>query len=148
MCIIHCSRSQRMYLVMELCDAGGLHQLLEKKGRFTEKVCLVFIVWIQYNEQVANDFTGGGCVCINTCLHTLVLLVIVYFCVGVWLGYYYFLYRRFYCFIAILCNGGSQMFNLKLSSLKAWIYNRGDFVKSSRKWDMTDSSRCINRSAS
>ena len=60
----------------------------------------------------------------------------------------FLLYRRFYCFIAILCNGGSQMFNLKLSSLKAWIYNHEDFVKSSHKWDMTDSSRCINRSAS
>ncbi|RMX41902.1 hypothetical protein pdam_00006629 [Pocillopora damicornis] len=29
--------SKRMYLVMELCDAGGVQKLLEKKTRFTEK---------------------------------------------------------------------------------------------------------------
>ena len=74
MCIIHCSRSQRMYLVMELCDAGGLHQLLEKKGRFTEKVWFGLHNLNSVQEQVAKyDLTGGGCVYVNTCLHTLVL---------------------------------------------------------------------------
>lgn len=29
--------SKRMYLVMELCDAGGIEKLLEQKKRFTEK---------------------------------------------------------------------------------------------------------------
>lgn len=29
--------SKRMYLVMELCDAGGIQKLLEKKTRFSEK---------------------------------------------------------------------------------------------------------------
>ncbi|EDO40703.1 predicted protein [Nematostella vectensis] len=29
--------SKRMYLVMELCDAGGLDKMLERKKRFTEK---------------------------------------------------------------------------------------------------------------
>lgn len=31
-----------MYLVMELCDAGGVQKLLEKKTRFTEKVYSIF----------------------------------------------------------------------------------------------------------
>ena len=29
-----------MYLVMELCDAGGIQKLLEQKTRFSEKVCI------------------------------------------------------------------------------------------------------------
>ena len=33
------SLSQRMYLVMELCDAGGIQKVLEEKTRFSEKVC-------------------------------------------------------------------------------------------------------------
>ena len=35
------SHLQRMYLVMELCDAGGIQKLLERKTRFSEKVCIV-----------------------------------------------------------------------------------------------------------
>ncbi|KAK3748438.1 hypothetical protein QZH41_017310, partial [Actinostola sp. cb2023] len=35
--------SKRMYLVMELCDAGGLEKLLEQKKRFTEKETLTVI---------------------------------------------------------------------------------------------------------
>ena len=37
------SHLQRMYLVMELCDAGGIQKLLERKTRFSEKVCIVCV---------------------------------------------------------------------------------------------------------
>ena len=30
-----------MYLVMELCDAGGVQKLLEQKKQFSEKVCIL-----------------------------------------------------------------------------------------------------------
>ncbi len=32
-----------MYLVMELCDAGGIQKLLENKKTFSEKVCNLFV---------------------------------------------------------------------------------------------------------
>ena len=38
------SHLQRMYLVMELCDAGGIQKLLERKTRFSEKVCIVYVI--------------------------------------------------------------------------------------------------------
>ena len=38
------SHLQRMYLVMELCDAGGIQKLLERKTKFSEKVCIVHII--------------------------------------------------------------------------------------------------------
>lgn len=37
------SHLQRMYLVMELCDAGGIQKLLEKKTRFSEKVRILCV---------------------------------------------------------------------------------------------------------
>ena len=41
-----------MYLVMELCDAGGIQKLLEKKTRFSEKVCIWCIMkYFEYNLE-------------------------------------------------------------------------------------------------
>ncbi|XP_031565522.1 serine/threonine-protein kinase 33-like [Actinia tenebrosa] len=48
--------SKRMYLVMELCDAGGLEKLLEKKKRLTEKETWTVIKQLASAVAYLHDF--------------------------------------------------------------------------------------------
>lgn len=57
-----------MYLVMELCDAGGIQKLLENKKRFSEKVCILYVSF-QYLQQSSVLVTA-----VTSLLYFLVML--------------------------------------------------------------------------